>query len=197
MRDGFTLVELLVAIAVFALLSVTAYAGLNNIIDQNHKSAARGERLVDFIHAVEGLRTDIEQTVNRGIRDQLGNGQAALVGGSRSRWLLEFTRNGHENRLGFIRSGMQRIAYSVEGGALVRLDWVMLDRPHSSAPRRRVLLQDVNEVVVRFLDRSRAWHSTWPPLAEREADDLPLAVEVRLQTPDWGDIVQLYRVPSG
>jgi len=194
-RTGFTLIELLVAVAIFALLSVVAYGGLNNILKQNVASVARGERLVDVVHAVEVLRGDVEQIIHRPVRDQYGDRQPAVAGDSSTQQLLYLTRTGHDNRLGLPRSAMQRVAYEFDGERLVRSDWVMLDLAQQSEPRKRVLLDAVEGVAVRFMDAGRVWHPTWPPLPRAETEPIPLAVEVVLQTSDWGEIVQLFRVP--
>jgi len=78
---GFTLLELLVALAVFAIMSIAAYSGLRNVLFTRAAVEEQTRRLAAVQLAVFRLEQDIEQTVPRGIRDEYGEPQAALVGG--------------------------------------------------------------------------------------------------------------------
>ncbi len=193
---GFTLLELLVALAVFAIMATAAYSGLRNVLFTRAAVEEQSRRLAAVQLAVFRLGQDIEQAVPRGIRDEYGEPQAALLGGELADDRLTLTRAGWDNPLGQPRATLQRVAYRLRDGRLWRLHWGVLDRGGLLEPRETLLLERVREFRVRFLDRDD-WRDDWPPPASDEAgakkdpDALPRAVEIGLTLEDWGEITRL------
>ena len=193
---GFTLLELLVALAVFAIMATAAYSGLRNVLFTRAAVEEQSRRLAAVQLAVFRLGQDIEQAVPRGIRDEYGESQAALLGGELADDRLTLTRAGWDNPLGQPRATLQRVAYRLRDGRLWRLHWGVLDRGGLLEPRETLLLERVREFRVRFLDRDD-WRDDWPPPASDEAgakkdpDALPRAVEIGLTLEDWGEITRL------
>lgn len=197
---GFTLLELLVALAVFAIMAVIAYSGLRNVLFTRAAVEAESQRLAAVQMAVYRLEQDIEQAVPRSIRDEYGDPQAALLGGDLSDDRLILTRAGWDNPLGQPRARLQRIAYRLREGRLWRLHWPVLDRGGRIEPRETLLLDRVQAFKVRFLDK-KSWRDDWPPPAEAEADRknldaMPRAVEISLILEDWGEITRLLPLPG-
>jgi len=198
---AFTLVELLVAIAVFAVFAALAYGGLQTVIKQRTLSDRSMARLTEVQRAIRTFSTDLEQLNPRPVRDAVGDAQEpALEAGPRGEFPLELTRDGWSNPLGAPRATLQRVAYFVEDDKLVRLQWNVLDRTLANEPVRWDLLTGVKRLGVRFLDPERQWHDEWPPDG---LDDLtrlrlqPLAAEITLELNDWGTITRLVEVPNG
>lgn len=193
---GFTLLELLVALAVFAIMATAAYSGLRNVLFTRAAVEEQSRRLAAVQLAVFRLEQDVEQAVPRGIRDEYGEPQAALLGGELADDRLTLTRAGWDNPLGQPRATLQRVAYRLRDGRLWRLHWGVLDRGGLLEPRETLLLERVREFRVRFLDRDD-WRDDWPPPASDEAgakkdpDALPRAVEIGLTLEDWGEITRL------
>ena len=135
-RCGFTLLELLVALAIFALLSVMAYAGLSTVLTANQILDTHMERLSEVQRSVTLLSRDIRQTVNRNIRDTFGDTKQPLIGASEFDTLgtpaIELSRTGYANPLGTKRSFLQRVAYRVEEETLYRNSWRVLDQAQDS-----------------------------------------------------------------
>lgn len=198
---GFTLLELLVALAVFAIMSVAAYGGLRNVLFTRTAVEEQNRRLAAVQLAVYRLEQDIEQAVPRGVRDEYGEPQAALIGGDLAGDKLTLTRAGWDNPLGQPRATLQRVAYRLRDGRLWRLHWDVLDRGGLNEPRETLLLDRVREFRVRFLDQDD-WRDDWPPTATDEAgnksdlDALPRAVEIGLTLEDWGEIARLLPLPG-
>lgn len=190
---GFTLLELLVALAIFALVAVMAYGGLRSVLDADRAVERQGKRLAELQSALLFIERDIAQVVDRGIRDELGDSRPALLGGLDRP--LELTRGGRSNPGGLARSDLQRIAYGVEDDALVRLSWRVLDRAQDSQPDRLRLAGQVRGLRLRFLDANREWSDVWPPASG--AAGLPLALELTLELEDWGAIQRLFQLPRG
>ncbi len=198
---GFTLLELLVALAVFAIMATAAYSGLRNVLFTRAAVEEQSRRLAAVQLAVFRLEQDVEQAVPRGIRDEYGEPQAALLGGELADDRLTLTRAGWDNPLGQPRATLQRVAYRLRDGRLWRLHWGVLDRGGLLEPRETLLLERVREFRVRFLDRDD-WRDDWPPPASDEAgakkdpDALPRAVEIGLTLEDWGEITRLLPLPG-
>lgn len=189
---GFTLIELVVALAIFALLSVMAYSGLRLVLDARERTAQQAERLATLQLAFTVIGRDLEQAVNRPVRDEFGDRAVAMNGTGTQ---IEFTRAGWRNPAGLRRSELQRVAYILEGATLRRLSWSSLDRVQSSAPFATTLLEGVQEVEIRFLDTQEQWLTFWPApeAGTPAASALPRAVEISVETEHWGRITRLFR----
>ena len=189
--------ELLVALAIFAVIGTAAYVGLHGLLLQRTRLDAQAQRLVEVRRAVDLIALDLFQIVDRPVRDALGRVQPALLGGSAQRPWIEFTRTGWANPQSLPRPGLRRIGYDWHDRQLERLDWRSLERVDGSGPLRTRVLDAVRRIDVRFLDVHRGWLPDWPP--RETADDpgqaglLPGAVEFTLELDDFGSLTR--RVP--
>ena len=195
---GFTLVELLAAIAVFALMALMAYGGLSAVLKARVAVETSLTRTAEFQKAIYRLQSDFEQTRPRPVRDGYGDPQPAFVTREESRegTRVEFTRGGWRNPRLLRRSAFERVAYGLEDGKLVRYSWQALDRAQEDELIEVPLLDQVEDLDWRFLDAQRAWQDEWPPrnVTSDSQALLPLAVELRLETRDWGEIRYLFRL---
>lgn len=195
-NKGFTLLELLVALLIFAVLAVMAYGGLQVVLDAQKRTETQSARLAELQTFFAILNRDIEQMIDRGIRDNYGEPRASLVGDRSS---IEFTHTGWRNPGGFARSNMQRVAYVIDDNKIVREGWQVLDRAQNSAPITNALLNDVNEIEIRFLDQDLQWQLQWPVLGagSTTTPGLPRAVEIVVDVEGWGRITRLFGVVAG
>ncbi|MFO1432224.1 MAG: type II secretion system minor pseudopilin GspJ [Candidatus Competibacteraceae bacterium] len=196
-QRGFTLLELLVALAVFAIMAAAAYSSLRNILYTEAAVQTETRRLAELQMAFFLLERDITQAVPRDIRDEYGETQPPLQTGRLLGDLLIFTRSGWDNPLAQARSGLQRLAYRFEQGQLFRLSWDTLDRGGAGRPQSSLLLDGVQEVRMRFLNDDDKWEKEWPPKEEEDPEaeqkpKLPRAVEVTVVLNDWGEITRLF-----
>lgn len=191
---GFTLLELLVALAIFAVLGVAAYAGLDVVLDAKDRIETKAEQLGRLQMLFVLMGRDIEQTVDRRVRDNYGDPLPGMIGTDTA---LEFTRAGWRNPAGLKRSQLQRVAYGLKDETLTRASWDVLDRAQDSEPHTATLLADVSGLEIRYLDRAGEWRFDWPPGSAAQATtaaQLPRAIEITLDVKGWGKIVRLYRV---
>lgn len=198
---GFTLLELLVSLAIFALLATMAYTALNSVLNARKEVEKRTARLAELQTAFMVMERDIEEAVNRPIRDEFGDEQAALTGGGTGTTVLTLTRTGWRNPLGLARSDLQRVSYGFNNQQLLRETWNTLDRGPGNEPYSEVLINGVSAVDMRFLDRGRQWLSYWPPQSDNDVQDvgevlMPRAIEISIDVNGWGRIVRLFRVPG-
>lgn len=200
-HSGFTLLEVLVTLAIFGLLSVLAYGSLNAVLKGQQTTEEHAVRLAQLQKTFLWLGRDIEQAVNRPVRDEYGDMQRALSGEQVGLYQLELTRAGWRNPAGRTRSNLQRVAYSVKDEKLVRAYWNVLDRAQDSEALETELLDGVSRMELRFLTiqgNKQEWTDTWPPnqLGIQATSDPPRAIEVILETEDEGRITRLFRVPG-
>ena len=194
---GFTLLELLVALAIFGVVAAMAFGGLRSVLDTRAASERQAAELAALQLGFTRMERDIEQIVARSIRDSLGDRQPALRGEPGGDTLLEFTRTGWRNPAGQARSHLQRVAYQLKEGQLLRLNWNALDQGPSAEPQESVLLNNVTAVDVQFLDKNLAAQALWPKpeaAANNEKNTLPRAIQVSVDIKGWGRINRLFRV---
>jgi len=198
---GFTLLELLVAIAIFSLLSAMAYTGVKSMLSSRDTVDDNMTRLAELQRTALSLGNDLRQSTRRGIRDEYGDSRSPMIGNSEASDVdgvrLELTRAGYPNPLGATRSNLQRVAYTIEDNTLYRLTWPNLDRAPDSLPHKARLLGGIDTLSLRFLDYDNNWHEQWPPFQSQTSLALPHAVEVTLELADWGDITRLYSLAGG
>ncbi|WJW75225.1 type II secretion system minor pseudopilin GspJ [Thiohalobacter sp. IOR34] len=193
---GFTLLELLVAMAIFALLAMLAYGGLNNVLMTRAGVEAQAEALKRLQLGYRWLQRDLEQAVLRPVRDSLGDSRPALLAGGSFGTLLALTREGWSNPAGQPRSHLQRVVYRLEEDRLLRAYWPALDRAPGAEPLEAVLLEGVSRVELRFLDPAGEWRPQWPPANQQGEAGLPRAVELIVETDAWGALRWLFRLPD-
>jgi len=195
---GFTLLELMVAVAVFAILSAMAYGGLRNVIDNSQQTDLSMQRLQQVQLAMVKISRDFTQLSQRNIRDEYGNSNNYIMAGENGDVLIEFTRGGRRNPAEMLRSHLLRVAYKLEDNQLSRLHWPHLDRTQEMQPYESVLLEDVEDASIRFLDNNNEWHDEWPPLsATGKAGGnavILAAIEISLELQDWGELFRIFLV---
>lgn len=199
-QQGFTLVELVVALFITAIIFAMGYGAINQALTDRDAVTARQERL----NAVQGtmriLVQDFAQLAPRPVREPVGDGwQPAIRARQESPELVTFTRAGWANPAGIQRPTLQRVAYILENGTLRRIHWPVLDSPLSNDPLRRNLLDKVKTVTFRYMDEARQWREQWPPQVDPSNADKslrvrPIAVEVTVELEDWGKIVRIIEV---
>jgi general secretion pathway protein J len=195
---GFTLLEVLVAIFVFAVVALMAYGGYNQLTRQDEIVDRNASRTRAIQSTVQRMAEDFTMLEPRPVREPLGDSiDPALRDDKRTETLAELTRSGWSNPAGVSRSTLQRVAYRVQDNKLERAYWNALDRTMSAEPTSAVLLDQVRTVSFRFMDQNQSWHEQWPPLSYSGPDALrlrPIAVEITLDLEAWGKIVRLVEV---
>ena len=197
-QRGLTLLELLVAISIFAILSGIGYTGLQMVLGAKADTDARAARLAELQFAVLLIQRDLEQAIARPVRDELGDGIAAMRSIPNEPLLLEFTRSGHLNPLNEARSELQRVAYRLRNRKLYRVQWSVLDRSPDSAPLETLILDDVEALELRFMSAEGDWSAYWPPANVFDPNTtLPRGAEVNLRLSDYGRVRRVVSVPGG
>lgn len=184
---GYTLVEVLVAVAVFSVLAASAWMALDSL---SAAAVAHRERSTSFgalQMAVARLDTDLRQLVTRSASSADGRMMPALVGTAVS---LEGTRAGWSNPAGVKRSTLQRFAWQFASSDLERIQWPVTDRVAGSVALTETVLPQTMALRFRYRDAGGVWHEHWP-LDAGNPVDLPLAIEYVLETRTYGSVRRL------
>lgn len=190
--NGFTLLEILIALFIFTILSMILVNALHNVINISATTEKNAERLRNLQFALLTMSRDIEQTVNRPVLNTAGTEEEAFIGTPR---YFTFTHMGFANPTGELaRSSLQRTQYAWNQGVLWRKTWTELDQAPQSLPHARELLE-ITDANFKYLDHKGRFQNNWPPSEGRE-DPLPLAVSIHLVIPNWGRLSQLYVISA-
>lgn len=195
-QRGFTLLELIIVVAIFGVLSAMAYGGLNSVLKSRVHIEKSLERTAEYQKAYMRLRNDFQETRNRPARDGYGDTQPALVTDHDGN--VEFSRAGWRNPTGQPRPSLERVIYRYDANKknLIRSSYRVLDQAQDSKPVDQVLLESVEEVRWRYLNANREWSAEWPARNSRSSGNIvpPLAVELTLRTTDLGELRFLFRL---
>lgn len=191
-RGGFTLVELLVALVVFATMAVIAYAGLSTVTGTHARISEREALLADLGRSLSLIERDLRSLAPRRIwADHVPlpplYGQGAM---------LELSTFGRGRVLGPDLGLVERIGYIADGSSLYRQRWPVLDRLPATRPDQQPILEGVEQLRLRFLDEQGRWQDRWPLPGAADADRWPRAVEVVLVHAVLGELRRLVELPE-
>lgn len=193
---GFTLLELLVALAIFSVLSVMAYGSLQTVISTKTASSETSDRLAKLQLLMLRISNDLRQVSLRKIRDEYGDSQPVMKLHQAGNQMLEWSRAGYMNPAKLSRSQLQRVAYRIEDEKLIRMSWHVLDRAQDTEAVESELIDDVIAIEWRFLKDDDEWATDWPEDQQTNPDAIPLAIEFNIELKDWGKLTRLVLLPE-
>jgi general secretion pathway protein J len=192
-QRGFTLVELLVALFITAVMFAFGYRALDQAFRSRREVDEQSARLIAVQQAIRTLEQDAELLAPRPVRNLIGDGYLPAVSAAQNNTigslgttlssgissgfgnssslsgsstpLFTFTRGGWTNPAGIQRTELQRVSYSLENGALVRQYYPVLDATEAVQPIKRTLVDHVKNFSLRFMDAGHNWQNGWPPIS--------------------------------
>ncbi|MDC1346204.1 type II secretion system minor pseudopilin GspJ [Glaciecola sp.] len=193
-QRGFTLVEILVAIAIFSLIASASTAVLTNVIAASEQSSQSIERLQSLQRAMMVIERDLLQAVNRAPRiGGVDNNTTVFFGGAGEMQSthdgVSFVRNGWQNPMWLLpRSNMQGVAYRLNSdNVLERLHTLFVDNDLGVDPIVRPLLTGVTDLNIEFMvainSRNEiSWDESY------EGNKVPKGIAIEITTKDFGVI---------
>lgn len=192
-HQGFTLLEVLIAISIFSVVSLAGFTIFDTVLRGDESSKIRTERQNELQRGFLLIERDFSQIAKRTLRvngeapqenflqtaedDFLGNDQA-----------LAFVRYGWTNpNLLLPRSEMQSVAYRLNEKTVERLHFNFVDAVVGQEPKIRALLTDVDSLTFEFYD-GKKWQKKW------SGNTLPLAIAIEVDTLDFGLIRRQFLV---
>lgn len=183
MRAGFSLVEVLVALALFGLIGAAGAAVLVVGADNREAVSEASARLARLQRLDAILRADLGQVADRTVRDMDGRPAGPAFSGGDGEVLFAFVRSGWDNPGEAPRSGLQRVDYRLVDGRLERRGWPY---PDGARPGEALILHDaVRSARVSFIGDGGVTAPTWSGGGARP---LPGAVRLELDLADWGPV---------
>ncbi|MEL6365042.1 MAG: type II secretion system minor pseudopilin GspJ [Pseudomonadota bacterium] len=168
---GFTLLETLVAISIFAVVAFAATAILFAAASNREAIGGALDRTKELQIARAIIGADLAQPTYRTVRDQnrgapnYQGGEDLFVNGvdrETGDVRLVLTRRGRSNpgRVE-MRGSLERVRYVLEDGALSRVSRTRLDSARDTPEAARVLVGDLRDARFEFFD-GLAWRTAWP-----------------------------------
>lgn len=219
-QRGFTLLEVLIALVISALIAVMAFESL----DAADKGAQRTNEVLEDINRLDRAWQLIAADL-RHIQPPLASDKNALFqaeslqtdGENADQMVLYFKRRGWVNFANLPRSDLQLVSYRVEEGKLWRdflpeLNRDLADIDLEDDAAHQLLLEKVVDLQLRFLhqgtisskgksalegsDFSEQWLQQWPDSSVQGSSGLPLAVEITIDVEGVGPSVRLFALPE-
>lgn len=187
-RLGFTLLELLVALAVFAVVAALAWGGLDTLARTRHALDAEGERLAELQRGLGRLERDVRQALPRAIRNAGVGSPQALAGDSVS---IELSVWLPSEGWAVSAPEVRRVAWRCAEDGLRRREWGALDRTAATPSREVLLIPGARACQWQFYPARGASQSRWPMPGDN--DPLPRAVEVQFLRGDEDGVVERFR----
>ena len=188
---GFTLLEMLLSLAVFAMLGMATYSVLNNTINGKQAIIEQSQKLTELQRAISLIEADFIQLSQRRMRI---DGEAPeSVFFIAQEYLFDsesigfgFVRDGWTNPVMVLpRSESQPVAYRVKEQRLERLYYNFVDNLANTEPRIQPLLTEVTELKLSYFYQS-SWHSDLPE------NRLPELVKLSFITASFGYIERIF-----
>lgn len=191
-NNGFTLIEMLVALAIFALLSAAGVTLLQGASNTQLVVAERLDHLGANSRAIALMEADLAQAITRPVRYKNVPLPAFVAQGSEaSGQLFAVTRTGWSNLDNAPRPDLQRVVYAIEQGDFVRL---ASSSPDDGAMQKTRLFDKMESATLRFRDSEGNWRSNW------DATDkalLPQALELVIKQQGVAPVRVLFLVGTG
>lgn len=216
---GFTLIEVMIALFIFAILSILTMRGLQTTFMAKQKSKDALDQLAELEIAYSIMQQDLEQIINRNVLQPSGGFKLALLvpvdNTSSAGFKASMETELGYNRLEFTRTGvpailvnqklsdLQRVAYYQNGDRIIRHSWRQLDPVGDTAVDRRRLLTEVVDFKIYFVDEYGRKKDVWDVAPSKSAVqstlpviELPRGIVVQFSTKTYKDIEWVFILPQ-
>lgn len=196
--SGYTLIEIMVALAVFAILATITSGIMYHVFDTRARVAKQAEQL-DQLQLIMTLFThDTVQFVPRSIRTKDDHNFPMFIGTNE---YTEFTRGGLVNpHAQAQRSTLKRIAYLCKNKQLIRRSWENVDMLDRDSFEDKLLLDNLEDCFFTYMSRNHEnlpeWHS-YERTDQQHREQLPAAIQLTINPFAWGKMELLFILPEG
>lgn len=196
-QRGFTLIEILVAVAIFGIISVAAYTVLDSGLRTQQHAEERLTHLSQLQRLFYNLSQDIAYLTQRQSRNDLGDQESIILGDSDlsgETFRLAFNRANWRNPAKFPRSHLQHVEYRFEEEKIYRRYRVYLDAAPNSPEVDRLLASQIESVRLEFKAPDGQWSDGWGQFTEMR-DKLPRVMRIQITSKLVGQIERYYFLP--
>jgi general secretion pathway protein J len=194
---GFTLLEILVALIIFALLSIMTYRGLTTVIQTRTHLAQENRKWRAVAMLFARMEQDLSMLAKRPVRDVSDLTVPPFVAkpiaqGEQDAQLM-FTRMGFPEQTNAL-AGPLRCGYRLRGDVIEQVLWPAPDSAPRAVPVINTLLENVATVEFQYLDSAGAWHTRWPLPGNKLV--FPAAVQIVLELKSKERVTRLFALPA-
>lgn len=192
-HKGFTLLELMIAMSIFALISLLTMGGLSNALNTRAHTEEKLQRLTQMQMVFTILSREVQQHANRTIRDEYGailepfsaETGDGIIG-------LEFT---HQGRFTFgDQISLQRVAYYQEDDKLIKKVWKVLDRVEDTKAVKQIVLEQVDSVTFSFFNSESSSEDGWEDSLPSAEEGQTGGIKLTLISKEFGEIQKIFAV---
>lgn len=201
---GFTILEILIAMAIFTIIGLASTGVLTSVIDSDKASSERFDKLQLLQRTMLTIERDVLQAVARPMRIDGQLNENVIQGGKdvfeSQADGLGFVHAGWQNpNLMLPRSTLQAVAYRLQEEELIRVHGNYVDNVIGFEPKERVLLTGIEDFRVEFfvgnagedLDEDENWQENYT------SKTLPLALAINIVSKDFGEIRRHFVLSEG
>ena len=192
-RSGFSLIEVLIAMSIFAVISVITFQGLRSSMMVQERTEDHAQDLAEMQLVWTVLFQDFANMARRPVREEGRNTLYPafdLQPDDDSDCMVSFTRAGLSPG-GALPAGMQRLAYCLREGSLYRAVWPVLDRARDTLPQESLLMENVENFVV------EVYPEDFDPKEEKQASADDATGAAGDSSVDRAVIDKVYELPVG
>lgn len=194
---GFTLIEIMIALAIFAIIATLTSGALLRSLQIGSHIAKQSEALHALQFTLALMSRDTTQIINRPIRGEEMRLFPAFIGQPQ---YLEFTRTGQTNPGSRDKqSNLIRVAYHCGEHQLERITYSQLDLVKRDQPEVEVLLSDLTQCHFTYLNAPLQVLSVWRAGAltqTQQSEPYPKAIRIEFTHLSWGHFVSLFIIPG-
>lgn len=198
-ESGFTLMELLLAVGIFSVISIGAFRLIDDGLRNIELADQRYEEFSLFSRCVNLLDQSLQQAIARPVREGYGDILEAFTGDSTS---LEFTHFGWGNPVSNWQGDLKRSRFAtnlIESDSGFRdvwelKQWQVLDRAYDSNSEL-IISCDFEQLELRYAGAQDEWYNSWPVSdLDNSKSRMPLAVELTMIVPGFGETQRIFTV---
>ena len=164
--SGFTLIELMVAIFIFAIISTISYRIISSLVTTNQVITNAQNKWGNIAKAINKISISWQKAIPLAVRDENGVLMPAVLGKNKLAGnfdsQIEFTISGFIGDPEYGLTPPKRIGFRYLNGSLYMISWPYLNRVPANQPQVDLLLNDIDTFSVGFLYPDKQWRDTWP-----------------------------------
>jgi general secretion pathway protein J len=184
-KVGFTLVELMVAILIFSIISIISYRTLASLVTTKQIVTSTQDKWSGIVNAVSLISSSWNRSIPLTVRDENGLLMPAVIGKDKldraTDAQLELTLSGYISDPVFGTIRPRRLGFRFDDGKLFLVTWPVLNRVRTTQPQLDLLMDNVASFQQSFIYPDKTWHDEWPP-AGVPIDQLPLGLKFTIVT---------------
>ena len=198
MNKGYTLIEVMIALSVFAVIAALSSGVMYHVFDIRGRVAMQANQLGELQFALTLIEHDTIQFIPRTVRTKDAHVFSSFTG---THQYMEFTRGGQVNPKGLaLRSTLKRVAFLCNHKQLIRRSWNVLDTLNRKDYEDKVLLSNLETCSFFYVSRNHQMMPEWRAYKieqNQRMEFVPSAIQITINPAGWGKMTFLFVLAEG